>query len=499
MEAAGQLEIAFTTGILVGIGETRSDRLVALRAIAASHARHGHVQEVIVQNFLPKRDTAMHSAQACPAEEHLWSVAAARLVLPPGIHLQAPPNLTDDFSELFEAGIDDWGGVSPVTADHVNPERAWPELERLKEATERRGHVLAPRLAVHPELSRGFVADELRHAVMDRADSEGLARDSDWCSGGEAPAPLLVPGEWLSSPGRDSFAPLLYSQSRRPGSSGAVAEVLAGVLSGDEVGEDEIVTLFRARGLEVRRRRRGGRRASPPGGRRRRHLRRQPQHQLHERLHVQVPILRLLEGTALAQPAREPLSARSRRDHPARRGGRGRRRHRGVPARRDPPRLRRRVLPRGARRPCGPRLSTSTSTPSPPWRCSEGARRLAEPLETYLVRLREAGLQTLPGTAAEILDDEIRAVLCPDKIETDEWLEVHRMAHGVGLRSNVTIMFGAVEDPRHWARHIVRTRDAAKRDGGLHRVRAPSLRAHGERRSTCRKRHAGARLFARRS
>ncbi|HWC39273.1 MAG TPA: 7,8-didemethyl-8-hydroxy-5-deazariboflavin synthase CofG, partial [Acidimicrobiales bacterium] len=118
LDAAGELGIPFTTGILVGIGESRSDRLVALDAIAASHARHGHVQEVIVQNFLPKAGTAMHAHPPCPPEEYLWSVGVARLVLPPEIHLQAPPNLSEDFGALLDAGIDDWGGVSPVTADH---------------------------------------------------------------------------------------------------------------------------------------------------------------------------------------------------------------------------------------------------------------------------------------------------------------------------------------------------------------------------------------------
>ena len=129
LEAAGNLAIPFTTGILVGIGENRADRVAALEAIAASHERHGHVQEVIVQNFLPKPGTAMHRAPACPFDDYLEAIALARAMLPPEIHVQAPPNLSDDFGVLLDAGIDDWGGVSPITADHVNPERPWPALE----------------------------------------------------------------------------------------------------------------------------------------------------------------------------------------------------------------------------------------------------------------------------------------------------------------------------------------------------------------------------------
>ena len=153
LEAAGELAIPFTTGILVGIGETRADRLAALSAIAAAHRRHGHVQEVIVQNFLPKAGTAMVRSPACPADELRWSIAVARLLLPPDVHLQAPPNLSDDLVPLLDAGIDDWGGVSPVTADHVNPERAWPGLERLEALTEAAGHTLAPRLTIYPEFA----------------------------------------------------------------------------------------------------------------------------------------------------------------------------------------------------------------------------------------------------------------------------------------------------------------------------------------------------------
>ncbi|MBW3614225.1 MAG: 7,8-didemethyl-8-hydroxy-5-deazariboflavin synthase CofG, partial [Actinobacteria bacterium] len=144
LEAAGDQQIPFTTGILCGIGESRVDRLQALEAIAASHRHHGHVQEVIVQNFLPKPGTAMRGERACPDEEFLWSIAAARLVLPSDVRLQAPPNLSEDFGRLLDAGIDDWGGVSPVTPDHVNPERPWPALDRLRDVTEARGFVLAP-------------------------------------------------------------------------------------------------------------------------------------------------------------------------------------------------------------------------------------------------------------------------------------------------------------------------------------------------------------------
>ncbi|HEX4908130.1 MAG TPA: 7,8-didemethyl-8-hydroxy-5-deazariboflavin synthase CofG, partial [Actinomycetes bacterium] len=195
LEAAGELAIPFTTGILLGIGETRAERLEALAAIGAAHRRHGHVQEVIVQNFRPKPGTAMAAAAPPSLEDYLWTIAAARVLLDPGIHLQAPPNLTEDFGVLLEAGIDDWGGVSPVTADHVNPEAPWPALERLRAVTETAGMSLAPRLTIYPELAADperWLDPDLRFPVLDRSDAEALGRDDRWAAGDHEPPPILI-------------------------------------------------------------------------------------------------------------------------------------------------------------------------------------------------------------------------------------------------------------------------------------------------------------------
>ncbi|MEI8024353.1 MAG: 7,8-didemethyl-8-hydroxy-5-deazariboflavin synthase CofG, partial [Actinomycetota bacterium] len=264
---AGELNIAFTTGILVGIGETRNDRIVALEAIAASHAKYGHVQEVIVQNFLPKPLTIMQREKPCPQDEYLWTIAAARVILPPEIHLQAPPNLSDDFGVLLDAGIDDWGGVSPVTADHVNPERPWPALDKLREATEKRDKVLAPRLTIYPEFATAptkWLDESLYFKVLDRSDAEGLGRDDPgqvWPEKVTAAdvvqdgAEVILIGhrstQWYS--GANNPPPVLISE-RDDGNkikAGPIAEVLRGVELGQQVDQDEIVTLFSARGPEV--------------------------------------------------------------------------------------------------------------------------------------------------------------------------------------------------------------------------------------------------------
>ena len=191
---AGELAIPFTSGILIGIGETREERIDALLALKTLGDEHGHLQEVIVQNFRAKPGRGWPRIRSRPLDDHLWTIAVARILLGSEWHVQAPPNLAfDDFPRLLDAGIDDWGGVSPVTIDHVNPEAPWPELERLAEATRSRGLELAPRLPVYPE----YVAERDRWLdpavvphVLRAADATGLARDDAWAPGEPGGVPV---------------------------------------------------------------------------------------------------------------------------------------------------------------------------------------------------------------------------------------------------------------------------------------------------------------------
>jgi FO synthase len=438
---AGELAIPFTSGILIGIGETREERLDALLALRALGEEHGHLQEVIVQNFRAKPGTRMASHPEPSLDDHLWTIAVARIVLGAGWHVQAPPNLAyDDFPRLLDPGIDDWGGVSPVTIDHVNPEAPWPELERLAEATRSRGLELAPRLAVYPE----YVADPDRWLdpkvapfVRRASDAVGLARDDAWAPGEPVAVPYLV---------RRDAPPL--------------------GLAGDELGEEELTRLLEARGSEA-----------------------QHVFAAADRLRRQVcgdevtyVVTRNIQYTNVCY-FRCGFCAFSK--------GKLARNLRGAPYLVPLDEIVRRVeeaWERGATEVClqggihpaftgeyyadvvraikdaVPGIHVHAFSALEIW---QGAATLGLSLDEYLLLLHELGLGSLPGTAAEVLDDEVRRVICPDKVTTDQWLAVHGAAHRVGLRSNVTLMFGHADTPRSWARHLLRSREQQRETGGF--------------------------------
>jgi FO synthase len=437
LAAAGEEQVPFTTGILIGIGETRAERLEALHAIRELADRYGHVQEVIVQNFRAKPGTRMADAVEPELEELMWTIAAARLVLGAGAHIQAPPNLSyEDFPRLLDAGIDDWGGVSPVTIDHVNPEAPWPELELLRSATESRGLDLAPRLAVYPAwISGRWLDPHVLPAVLRASDGLGLAREDRW------------------SPGEDIAVPF-FPRDALP------------LDSRDELGEDEIVRLFHARGHERDR-------VFAAADQLRREVCGDE---------VTYVVTRNIQYTNVCY-FRCGFCAFSK--------GKLAANLRGAPYLVPHEEIVRRceeAWERGATEVClqggihpafsgdyylsvvraiksaVPELHVHAFSALEIW---QGAATLDLPLEDYLAELRDAGLSSLPGTAAEILDDDVRRVICPDKVTTEQWLDVHDTAHRVGLRSNVTMMFGHVEAPLNWARHFVHAREQQRRSGGF--------------------------------
>jgi FO synthase len=447
---AGELKVPFTTGILIGIGETRDERIEALQAIRGLHDAHGHIQEVIVQNFRAKPDTKRADADEPDLDDLLWTIAQARLILGPDMNLQAPPNLSPGvYPRLVGAGLNDWGGISPVTPDHVNPEAPWPAIDELARASAAEGKLLVNRLAVYPAYARAadvWLAPEVATQVRRMSDAEGFARDDDWAPGNTAPPP----------------APLVLARAVDP----EVDRIVDRATAGQRLGTAEIERLFAARDVDYR--------------------------------HVTGAadaLRRAVSGDVVRYVVNRNINYTNicyfRCKFCAFSKGRTHDDLRGSPYDLALEEVTRRAIEawqRGATEVClqggihpdytGETYAAicraiKTAVPGmhihafSALEVSQGAATLDLQVPTFLGQLQAAGLGTLPGTAAEILDDEVRAIICPDKINTAQWLDVQRAAHGLGLRTTSTIMYGHVENSRAWARHLLALRDLQTETGGF--------------------------------
>ena len=451
LRLAGEEAVPFTSGILIGIGETRQERIEALLALRDAHDAHGHIQEIIVQNFRAKPGTRMAAAPEPSLDELLWTIATARILFGSEASIQAPPNLSPGaLPQLVAAGINDWGGVSPVTQDYVNPEAPWPHLDALARETAAAGKTLTERLTIYPSYALAgerWLDPSLRERVLRMVDSAGYPRTDSWLTGAGEPPPE----------DRASATAIVAPDIER---------LVARAEAGTTLNENELVRLFAARGGafdavcaaadELRARVSG------------------PQ--------VSYVVNRNINYTNVCY-FRCQFCAFSK--------GKLSENLRGRPYDLTIDEIVRRVREaweRGATEVClqggihpdytgetylaicraikaaEPAIHVHAFSPLEIW---QGAATLGRTVSDFLMELQEAGLGSLPGTAAEILDDEVRAVICPDKIATRQWLSVMEAAHALGLRSTATIMFGHVEGPRHWVRHLTRVRALQERTGGF--------------------------------
>ena len=453
---AGIAQVPFTTGILIGIGETRLERIESLLAIRAIHEQYGHVQEIIVQNFRAKPETKMVNAPEPDLNELLWTIAIARLIFGPTMSVQAPPNLSPGvLPQIVHAGINDWGGVSPVTPDFVNPEAPWPHLDELARETASAGKFLTERLTMYPDyavdLDR-WAHPDLHVRMLEMIDAEGFPRIDEWCPGDVDIAP---PSEVMNA---------IVNAPRHV--SADIAALLDKASAGEALDEAEIIRLFQSRGDDFTAvvQRADALRAQTNGN------------------SVSFVVNRNINYTNICY-FKCQFCAFSK--------GKLSENLRGRPYDLSDEEIARRTTEaweRGATEVCmqggihpeytgetyinivrtvksaQPNMHVHAFSPLEVW---QGAATLKMDIGEYLQQLKDVGLNTLPGTAAEILDDEVRDIICADKINTQQWLDVMEAAHSVGYKTTATIMYGHVEKLEHWARHIMRVRELQERTGGF--------------------------------
>lgn len=456
MRLAGEAKVPFTSGILIGIGETRRERIESLLALRDIQNDYGHIQEIIVQNFRAKPETLMANAPEPDLNELLWTIALARIIFGAKMNIQAPPNLSPGvLPQIVDSGINDWGGVSPVTPDFVNPEAPWPHLTNLANETANAGKVLIERLAIYPDYAmeeEKWLDPEVQPFVRQAIDGQGFARMENWSAGA------------VVDPPAGDIARVTAIPKSAPNSD--VGAILQRVESGEVLTEAEIVRLFKARGDDFT------------------HV-----CQTADKLRKEIA------GDTVTYCVNRNINYTNvcyfKCQFCAFSKGKMSENLRGRPYDLSHEEIMRRTteaFERGASEVClqggihpeytgqtyidichsikqvVPEMHIHAFSPLEVW---QGAHTLGVPIKDYLGQLKEAGLGTLPGTAAEILDDEVRATLCPDKINTAQWFEVMEAAHEVGFNTTATIMYGHIEKYEHVARHLLRVRALQEKTGGF--------------------------------
>ncbi len=507
IEDAGRLSVPFTSGILIGIGETLGERIDTLVALRGAHRRYGHVQEVIVQNFRAKPDTAMRNHPEPDLDDLLATVATARVLLGPTVHLQAPPNLTpDDYPTILRAGIDDWGGISPVTPDHVNPEAPWPGLAELEAASAAEGFVLTERLTAYPEYvvqPDPWLAGRMRGPVALLAGTDGLADPDGRAAGvpwqdpevvsvamtsamrvvvdGDGDGPSAADGRNArSAAAEDDLHRAVYGDlhviaegvlarnaPRREGPARSrirpeVSAALRRAERGAVLDDDEALLLFDTTGVELEAlcATADGVRAERVGD------------------DVTYVVNRNINFTNVCYTGCRFCAFAQRRDDPdAYTLSLAEIADRAAEARESGATE---VCMQGGIHPDLPgdyyfdvldavlaRVPDLHVHAFSPMEVVNGASRLGISIREWLQEARRRGLGSIPGTAAEILDDEVRWVLTKGKLPAAQWIDVVSTAHDVGIPSTSTMMYGHVDEPRHWVAHLKLLRRMQERSGGF--------------------------------
>ena len=491
IEDAGRLSIPFTTGILVGIGETPRERAQSLFAIRELHRKYRHVQEVIVQNFRAKLGTAMGDASEPAEEEFLAAVATTRVVFGPGMNVQAPPNLSDPQTQprLLDAGINDWGGISPLTPDHVNPERPWPEIQTLAERTASRGLELRERLAIYPEFALRpdpYLSGKMQQPVAALMAEDGLAREgicpvpTRWQDRDVQWKPRTIPLTFAKGGGAGlrQDAAAIYGDLetvenavtrewvRHNVSLGRLGEEIGSALRKAErhqpVTDDEALCLFRAEGadLEALCRVADDLRREVVGD--------EVTYVVNRNINFTNVCYVGCRFCAFAQREADPESYTLTLREVAER------------AREASEWGATEVCLQGGIHPDLPGsfyfdLLDEIRAVAPdihihafsPMEILNGASKLGISFAEFLQECRARGLGTIPGTAAEILDDDVRWLLTKGKLPADTWEEIVKTAHSLGIRSSSTIMYGHVDAPPHWVSHIRRLARIQAETGGF--------------------------------